>query len=201
MYAVSDLDEAIFEFEHKLGVTPIFGGYHKTFGTKNALINLNNQTYLELLASDDTNTSVARPRWMGIDFLLKNQITRWAVKSNRLDKDSEVLKKYKPNMGEIKRGSRNTADGSLLEWELIMPLPKPEVELIPFFLDWSTTEKHPSELLPDMGCELLKLYATHPNPDKITSLLGILQCDLEVIKSDITAIKLVIKCPKGIIEI
>lgn len=157
--------------------------------------------YLELLAADDSNTSVTKPRWMGIDHLTKNQITRWAVKSEHLEKDKVILKKYNRDMGEIKTGSRNTADGTLLQWEFMMPLPKPEVELIPFFLDWSKTEKHPSELLPNMDCELLELYATHPNPEKIISILGILECDLKIKKSDLTAMKLIIKCPNGIIEI
>lgn len=195
------METAINDFDKKLGVKPIFGGYHKTFGTKNALINLNNQIYLELLAVDDSNTSVSKPRWMGVDLLTKNQLTRWAVKSNNLKQASEVLKKYNPEMGEIKKGSRNTADGTLLQWELIMPLPAPEVALIPFFLDWSNTEKHPSELLPDMGCELIELFATHSNPEYTTEILTKLESSIEIKVSDQTSLKAIIKCPKGFVEI
>lgn len=201
VYAVSDLERAINECEEKLGVRPIFGGYHKTFGTKNALINLNNGIYFELLAIDTTNTHIMPPRWMGIDFLTKNQITRWALKSSSLQSDSAIVKKHNPEMGEIRNGSRNSADGPLLQWELIMPLASPEVELVPFFLDWSATEKHPAEILPNMGCALLELYGTHPNPESFASIFESLGYKFSIKPSNEITIKSVIRGPKGSIEI
>ncbi len=189
------------EFEKILGVRPIFGGQHTTFGTKNALINLGNQVYLEILAGDDSNTNVSPPRWMGVDLLTKNQITRWAVKSNTLKKDSPILKSYNSEMGKIQSGTRTTEAGSVLLWQLIMPLPAPEVELVPFILDWSETEKHPSELLPDMGCQFVKIYGTHPNPKELTDILKTLNCDLQIKKADKASLRLVINSPNGVIEI
>lgn len=201
VYTVADLDEAIIEFEQKLGVRPIFSGYHKTFGTKNALINLNKNMYLELLAVDDDNAEVPPPRWMGVDLLHKNQITRWAVKSESLKRDSAMLKSHHPEMGKIQAGSRNTADGSLLQWQLSMPLPAPEVELVPFILDWSATDKHPSELLPDMECRLIELYGTHPNPETYATIFKDLECDFQIKKSDTIELKMILNCPNGVIEI
>lgn len=198
---MADLDEAIIAFEKKIGVRPIFGGYHKTYGTKNALINLDKNMYLELIAADDDNIEIRPPRWMGVDLLRTNQITRWALKSNVLERDSSMLKNYHPEMGKIQVGSRNAADGSLLRWQLNMPLPSPEVELVPFILDWSATDKHPSELLPDMGCKLVKLYGTHPNPEKFTTIFKDLQCDFQINKNDTIALKLILDSPKGLIEI
>lgn len=165
------------------------------------MINLNQGMYLELLAADATNTKVRSPRWMGVDLLTKNQITRWALKSDTLEKDSVILKKYHQEMGEIRGGSRNSEDGSLLQWELIMPLAAPEIELVPFLLDWSTTEKHPSELLPEMNCTLVSLYGTHPNPDELKTVFKALDYDLEVRKAANISIKMVMDCPMGIIEI
>lgn len=201
VYTVSDLEEASTEFEQKLGVRPIFGGYHKTFGTKNALINLNNEVYLELLAADDGNKEAPIPRWMGVDLLTKNQITRWALKSESLNKDAAIVKKYNPYMGEIRNGSRNSADGSLLKWQLAMPLAAPEVEIIPFLLDWSATEKHPSQLLPDMGCELLELYGTHPDPELFKDVFKSLGYSFNVRVSGEISIKAVLKSSNGIIQI
>jgi len=201
VYVVSDLEEAIKEFEQKLGVRPIFGGYHKTFGTKNALVNLNNQIYLELLAADTSNTEIKAPRWMGVDFLSKNQITRWALKSDSLERDAAVVRAYNSNMGQIRDGSRNSADGSLLQWKLSMPLATPEVELVPFFLDWSDTEKHPSEILPPMDCELIELYATHPNPDVFSSIFESLGYFFPIKPSSEIGIRAVIGCPRGIITV
>lgn len=189
------------EFEQKFGVRPLFGGYHKTFGTKNALVNLNDQIYLELIAVDNDNLEVMPPRWMGVDLLTKNQITRWALKSNSLQEDNTILKEYNSQMGDIQTGARNTTDGSVLQWELTLPLPAPEVELVPFLLDWSATDKHPSQIMPHMGCEVVELYGTHPNPEIIEYVLNALQCDFRVEKSEHISIRLVLKTPNGIIEI
>lgn len=187
--------------EYRLGVRPIFGGYHKTFGTKNALVNLNNQMYLELLAADDSNSEIAPPRWMGVDLRTKNQITRWALKSDALKTDTVVLKKYNPQMVEIRKGSRHTADGSLLEWELLMPLASPEVELVPFLLNWGNSVKHPSAILPNMGCELIALYGTHPNPEVFTTTFEALGYGVAIKQSNEVALKALIKSPNGMVEI
>jgi hypothetical protein len=53
----------------KLGVKPVIGGRHLLHGTKNALINLGNQCYLEILAKDEENPTFKGTRWMGIDLI------------------------------------------------------------------------------------------------------------------------------------
>lgn len=182
-------------------MTAIFGGYHKSFGTKNALINLDKGVYLELLAADDTNTEVKPPRWMGTDLLTENQITRWALKSEQLDIDSAILKAHDPKMGSISGGSRNTAKGSLLKWELVLPLPTPEVEITPFMVDWSQSETHPYDELPNMGCKLIELYGTHPDPDQFGETFEKLGLEFHIKKAEKIALKAILKCPKGTIEI
>lgn len=197
VYAVFDLDKSIANFEQILGVRPIFGGYHKTFGTKNALIKLDKGVYLELLAADNANMDVKKPRWMGVDVLKEDQITRWAIKSNGLENDSLALKTYDPMMGQIAKGSRNTTNGSLLQWALTMPLPHPEVELVPFMLDWGQSKTHPHEALPEMGCELVELYGTHPKPELYTGIFGTLGLSLRIEKASDIRLKMILKSPKG----
>ncbi len=201
VYTVFDLDEAMTWFEQKLGVRPIFGGYHESFGTKNALINLNDGMYLELLAADPQNTEVTTPRWMGVDLLRKNQITRWAIKSKDLQVTSPILKKYNAAMGKIQEGSRNLTDGNRLKWQLTVPLAAPEIEHVPFAIDWSTSDKHPTEMLPPMNCHLVNFYGTHSANEKINDVLQELQCDFQIKKGAESSLKLVIDCPNGIIEI
>lgn len=201
VYAVSNLDYAIKSFEKLTGITPIFGGYHTTEGTKNALINLQDGMYLEFIAIDTTNTNVTQSRWMGVDILTKNQVTRFAIKSNDLEKDSSILKTYNADMGKKKGGSRHTATGELLQWELVMPLAYPEVEIIPFALDWSTSEVHPHTMLPDMQCHLIDLQATHPTPEKITPILKQLNCDMQIEKKEFISLQLTLNTPKGIVTI
>ena len=201
VYTVFDLDKSVDDFEKLLGVRPIFGGYHKTFGTKNALVNLDNGIYLELLAADNSNTEVQRPRWMGVDVLKEEQITRWALKSDTLEKDGLAVKGINSKMGRISGGSRNTVDGKLLQWELLMPLPLPEVELMPFMVDWSKSETHPHDEMPNMGCELLELYGTHPNPGSYLEIINTLKVPLRIKKSTETRLRMRLKCHKGILEL
>ncbi|NAS31482.1 VOC family protein [Flavobacteriaceae bacterium R38] len=200
VYTVFDLDATINMIEQKLGVRPEFGGYHKTQGTKNALLNLGNKCYLELLAIDDTNTEIPPLRWMGIDLLTSDKITRLAVKSDKLEEDSRLLKAINPEMGIINGGSRKTGDGSLLTWELTMPLSTPEVEIIPFMIDWKNEDNHPTKNLPVL-CKLVKLYATHPMPESLESILGGLGTEIELIKSKEISIKAIIEGPGGILEL
>ena len=201
VYAVQDLSATMVQFEEKSGIKPIFGGFHKSFGTKNALVALGNGCYLELLAADDTNTEVPKPRWMGIDLLQKNQITRWALKSNQLKVDSAILKSSNPEMGSIRSGSRNVSNGGLLQWDLIMPLPHPEVEMLPFMVDWGKSEIHPTDEIPKMGCRLIELYGSHPTPEKFESTFAQLNIDFHIKTSTEIKLSARIECPNGRIEI
>ncbi len=193
------MDAAVQFFKEKLGVMPIYGGYHKKQGTKNALINLNNECYLELLAVDNTNTAISTPRWMGVDELTKDKITRFALKSSDLKKDAEVLKYYDEKMGILSNGFRSTLEGSMLKWELTLPLASPEVEFVPFLIDWSIGDIHPSNYLPNMNCRLVKLYGTHPNPKKFIHLFEMLNFSMQIDKAKRTSLKMVIETPKGLV--
>jgi hypothetical protein len=201
VYTTPNLEATIDDLEAKLGVRPVFGGYHDTQGTKNALINLDNGAYLEILAADDDNTAISPPRWMGVDALTKAQMTRWALKSEDLSDDSQLLKQYDENMGTVFAGSRQNAAGDWLRWKMLLPLATPEVELTPFFVDWRTSDVHPHDVLPDMGCSLVELYATHPEPEMIMARLENLGVKLRVEKGTRVALRAKIKCPKGIIEL
>ncbi|GGG28854.1 hypothetical protein GCM10011344_32090 [Dokdonia pacifica] len=201
VYAVSDLDIASKEFEKKIGVAPVFGGHHTTEGTKNALINLQDGMYLELIAIDHNNKNLIQNRWMGVDVLTRNQVTRFALKSKDLIKDSRILKKYHPAMGTFKKGSRHTASAQVLQWELLMPLPTPEVELIPFVLDWSKSDTHPHDILPNMGCSLVNIQATHPTPEKILPFLKEIGYNLKIEEKQQISIKITLNTPNGIIHL
>ncbi|WP_010177593.1 VOC family protein [Aquimarina agarilytica] len=201
VYSVLDLDIAIQFFKEKIGVSPIFGGYHKNQGTKNALINLDNGCYLELLAVDTENTNIKSPRWMGVDVLTKNQITRFALKSTNLKKDSHLLKEYHDAMGIINNGQRKTPKNDMLKWKLTLPLATPEVEIVPFTVDWSNSEIHPSEFLPNMNCKLVKLYGTHPNVKKFDPLFEKLNFSIPIEKSEQISLKMVIDTPNGLVTL
>ncbi|WP_367390279.1 VOC family protein [Lewinella sp. LCG006] len=196
VYAVFDLDRAIADFTQLLGIAPVFGGHHQDRGTKNALLNLGKGCYLEIIAIDEWNTRVAPPRWMGLDVLQKPQITRWCLKSENLAKDQALLKAYDPKMGEQWSGKRQTASGELLAWEMLLPLPEPEVEVVPFMVDWGASAFHPTERLEEK-CFWHELILYHPEPMLVESLFGTLAIGFSVKKADQAAISLSIESPLG----
>lgn len=201
VYTVPNLEAAVEDLTQKLGVKPIIGGRHDTQGTKNALVNLTDGAYLEILAADEENTAISPPRWMGIDVLTGPKITRWALKSDDLAADAATLKRVDPALGEIKAGSRQRPDGSWLRWELIMPTAAPEVDVLPFMVDWSESDVHPHEVLPDMGCGIISLIAVHPAPATINGTLEKLDWRMPVLEAPKVELRLVLRCPAGIVEL
>jgi len=200
VYAVLNLEEAMQWFEKLTRIAPIFGGFHTTQGTKNALVNLGNNCYLELLAIDKQNTAITAPRWMGIDQITAPQITRWSLKTNQSTKDSKVLKAYDAKMGQIQGGQRKMTNGELLVWDMIMPLANPAVEIIPFMTDWQKSTTHPTLQLPQQ-CELLSLQLIHPTPLQLQAALNKLEIKLKIKQGENPAIRTRIKCPVGVVEI
>jgi len=200
VYTVINLEAAIDEFEKLSGVRPVFGGYHTTKGTKNAIVNLGGECYLEILAIDERNTSIVPPRWMGVDLVKSPQITRWSLKSDDLQQDREILQKYKPEMGVIQGGQRQTSTGDMLTWEMILPLAQPLVESVPFMTDWQNSTVHPTLHLPQ-ECELITLSFTHPNSDEIQKIFNKLNIDIMIEQGKKSMIKAKIKSPNGIFEI
>jgi hypothetical protein len=201
VYAVPDLDEAISWFESVSGVRPVFGGYHANHGTKNALVNLGEGCYLEFIAIDEENTKITPPYWMGLSLLGdKGRITRWSLKSNKLEYDSTVLKSYHPAMGFIIHGQRKTTSGKLLSWQMTLPLAEPLVALVPFMTDWQTSDFHPTDQLPEQ-CHLLALELNHPKPTDIQPTLDNLKLELKVNKSKKQSIRTILDTPKGEIRI
>ena len=198
-YAVPNLDQGCKDLAEKLGCQVVIGGRHLNNGTHNALINLGNEIYLELLAIDEENKEIQAPRWMGVDLISKPKVTRWAIKSDNLGSELAILKKYNEGLAQSFEGSRKKQDGTTLRWHMALPLPSPEIELAPFAVDWKDSI-HPTKSLPN-ECELLSIEFKHPNPNVIKGLFLDLDLEHQVKQSDTEEIKLIIKSPKGIIEL
>ncbi len=199
VWAVPNFEKGIEYFENLTGVTPTFGGYHKTLGTKNALVNLGDGIYFEILAIDE-DSPIKPPRWMGIDLITKPTVTRWALKSSDLEKDSQVLKNYHSDLAEIKGGQRTLSSGDILKWQLTMPLAEPEIEVAPFLLNWSASAAHPTNNLP-IECNLVEIQFSHPSPKSIRPLLKYFGFEKFLKKGDKEKISIKLKTPLGIVEI
>lgn len=200
VYAVPNLEKGIAKLEKKLGVQAIVGGKHLTKGTHNALINLGNQSYLEVIAVDPDNQIIKEPRWMGVDTdLVGGKLTRWALKSSEIAEQVEFLYQINPNLAKVEQGSRKKEDGTMLKWQLSLPLAHPQVEITPFLIDWADSI-HPCSSL-TQACSLIKLEATHPTPQDYRNLLSALNFPLSIEKSDEVSLIATIETPNGFLKL
>lgn len=200
VYGVPDLDLAIEDLGERLGVNPTFGGRHLDKGTKNAIVNLGDQCYLEILAIDHDNEKVTGPRWMGIDFCESPKVLRWAYKTIEIEKVAGHLAMYKTELGKMEQGSRHKENGDELSWIMTKPGSQPEVEVVPFFVDWSNSQAHPTDGM-EKKCVLSSIELYHIEPDEIRPLFSDLELNFEITKADRDAIFVYIESPRGIIRL
>ncbi|MEL6717718.1 MAG: VOC family protein, partial [Bacteroidota bacterium] len=125
--------------------------------------------------------------------------TRWAIQSPDLQRDSEALKIYDMEMGNITGGQRKMTNGKMLTWDLTMPLAEPEVEILPFLIDWQHSESHPADGL-EQHCSLVELQLFHPQPERLQEVLNQLDLKIQIVKG-LTSISALIQCPKGLIRL
>jgi len=200
VYCCLNLEDGINYFMENYGMQAVIGGRHLNEGTKNAIINLGDKCYLELLAIDKQNKAHTQNRWMGIDLLTTPKITRWAINSSNLEEDKQALIKYNNQLGNIESGLRKKPDNSDLTWKLTKPLSYPEVEVVPFLLDWSGSISHPTDGLSIQG-NLMKIELESATPEKVKGCLDELNIGISVKLNTESHIKVVIDGPKGIFKI
>ena len=145
----ADLEAGVRWVEERLGVSPIFGGVHDGFGTRNALLGLGEQ-YLEVLALDPAQADVSIPWNEQLRAMLSPGLLTVAVARAPLHHPVPM--------------SRLRADGVRLQWEL-------EFTRTPlFFIDWKRVPR-PSGL-PDGG-RMSSLEITTREPEKLSGVDGI----------------------------
>lgn len=199
VYAVNNLEEGSNHIQSLLGCEVVQGGKHLNNGTHNALVNLGDSIYLEIIAVDLDNKNISAPRWMGIDRIVQPSVTRWAIKSNNLDLDLASLERYNPALASSFEGSRKKQDGSMLNWRMALPLPDPAIEIAPFLVDWKDSI-HPTVSLPQ-ECTLKAIEFYDPKPDGLQTLFSDLTINHQVMHSSESRIKLKIESPNGMIEL
>ncbi|KAF4741225.1 hypothetical protein FOZ62_005947 [Perkinsus olseni] len=148
--AVENLEDSIGAYEEATGVRPVVGGSHGGRGTRNALLALGPQLYLELLARDHSQANGEHPAWLGaMDYAPGlGRLTTFCVRVPSEDVDDR-----------FKHCSRRKVDGSVLEWQVdaldhehahVAQLPQEGTS--PFRVSWCGSE-HPAAGAPK-GCEL-----------------------------------------------
>jgi hypothetical protein len=199
VYASPDLDAAVDALEGLLGIRACAGGRHPDEGTRNALIALGPDTYLEVFAPDPKMPAPSKARWFGIDGLAAPRVVAWAAKSQ--DLEAFVLSAHRSGigLGPVRQGSRVRPDGVALSWSFTDPHTVLEDGLVPFFIDWGNSP-HPAGTAA-RGGRLSDFRAEHPEPDRVRRALRALGIPLRVDRGPVPALVVVLETPRGIVEL
>ena len=147
MYACADLQTGIDEIYELTGVMPALGGSHPGVGTRNALLSLGNNQYLEIIAPDPEQNLQNTFGQLLLDHG-GSGIRSWAIACPNLQRVADIAAAQQLASRDIIDMSRTTPDGIEMAWQLLF-LHDPH---LPFFIDWQDSP-HPSLSTPT-GCGL-----------------------------------------------
>ncbi|GAA2599922.1 VOC family protein [Actinomadura fulvescens] len=173
VYAAPDLKAAVSDIAARTGVTPVEGGPHPGLGTRNQLLGLGGNAYLEIIGPDPDQPDPEGPRPFGIDDLAAPALVAWAAGTTELEASIERARAAGRDPGPVSGMSRLRPDGELLSWRLTPP----RTGVLPFLIDWGETP-HPAGALPVVP--LRSFEAVHPDPDAVRGELASLGVELTV---------------------
>lgn len=197
--ATADVDDTADRLTTTLGVRAVAGGKHPAWGTRNALIALGGQAYLEIVGPDPGSPPQEPPRPFGLETLSAPRLATWAVKGRALEALVTHARAEGVDLGEVKHRTRRRPDGVLLSW-VMTDLTAPRADgIIPFFVDWGETP-HPATTSPQGGT-LIGLSARHPEADSVRTMLRSLGVGIEVEPGEAPELIATLRTRKGEIEL
>ncbi len=203
--AVPDLQEGGRLLAARLGVEPSPGGRHHGFGTKNLLVSLGSDAYLEIIGPDPGQPRPRGGRALGVDRVTGPRLVTWAVREPDLEGRMAAARAAGFDPGSIVEMGRDRPDGVRLAWRLGVPPATlaggelPGDGLVPFLIDWGQTP-HPSVGLP-AECVLVSLRGEHPDPDAIGAMLRAMDVDLAVTAGSEPRLLATVDTPRGSVEL
>ncbi|HSQ69932.1 MAG TPA: VOC family protein [Steroidobacteraceae bacterium] len=181
IYAAPDLEQGIRDMERLLGHRAVLGGHHPDFGTRNALLGLGPDTYIEIIAPDPGLTSPPGGRLFGLDRLERPRLVTWVLRDEAIEARAAAARGAGLALGAVAQGSRLRPDGSVVSWKVTDPYAMPLDGAVPFLIAWGTTP-HPAASLPAAG-QLHDLRVEHPEPEAVRAAFRVLGVGLGVAQS------------------
>lgn len=193
-----DLDLLIEDMAARTGVRAAYGGAHKGAGTHNALLDLGEGRYLELLAPIP-GTKTELPLASLLADLSEPRLVAWAAATTDLAACVKRAHAAGYNAGEVLSMSRTPPIGPELSWQLALGGDHVFGSVLPFLIQWAG-DAHPSKSAPE-GCSLVQLRAEHPDPETMRHFLNALGAEIEINKGPAPRLFAMLNTPKGRIEL
>ena len=175
MFACTDLDLGITEIADLTGVEPAVGGTHPGMGTRNALLSLGVDQYLEIIAPDPQQELKGT---LGEELINHggSGVRAWAVAATDLGsiRQTAIDQGLKPQ--SIIDMNRTTPQGVRLDWQIMLVGGHP---LVPFFINWKQSP-HPALNTPT-GCTLMEFTVAASEPDTYQTYMSALGIAVTVV--------------------
>lgn len=162
--AADSLQQGIDYVREILGVEIAAGGKHKNMATHNRVMQLGNDSYLEVIAIDADAPPPRHPRWFALDteclrsaIRSRPRLVTWVMNTADL---GQLVERVDFDIGVPGKFSRDD-----LSWEFALPGDGRLLGdgMLPYCIQWHTTP-HPSRKMADTGCLLQELTIYHNRP-------------------------------------
>ena len=169
--AAASLPQGAEYLREQLGVEVPPGGAHATMGTHNLVMQLGDDSYLEVIAINPAAAAPARPRWFDLDQGLmraalaeRPRLITWVANTPDIQ---GLAAGAGFDIGEPTALSRDD-----LQWEIALPDDGRLLAdgLLPYCIQWHS-QPHPSRAMADLGCRLRKLTLHHNRADWLAARL------------------------------
>ena len=192
LVGVPNLEQAIAMVERRTGVRPVPGGSHPGAGTRNALISLGNDSYLELIGVDPAQ----KPGGFGefVAGLRRMTPLGWAIRTSDIGGLHKALSERGVRVQPISSGSRLRPDGRKLEWRTFEI--GPEEDISPFFIEWGRGSPHPSAGT-TTGCRIERTVIGSKLKPNVRRALAIVGDNGVRQASGPPGLRFALKCPRG----
>src|SRR5262245_8026548 len=201
LLGVSDLDRGIAWVEQRTGIKAAIGGVHPGRGTRNALLSLGRQRYLEIIAPDPAQSAYTFQ--IDVRGLAEPRLINWAVATGDIEGVTARARRAGLEVFGPADGSRQTPSGKTLRWKslgIASRLGEAAIQPVPFFIQWAPESTHPSQDSP-AGCELESLQFWHTNSQSLLGNFEVLGIATTVNQSASVSIAASIRTPKGVLEL
>jgi hypothetical protein len=178
LLGASDLEAGVLEVEKDAGVRAAGGGSHPGAGTRNALLSLGTERYLEVIAPDPQQKGPHSTRYGNLDGLKEPRLIGWAAHTRDIDGLAQWLRDAGIAAVGPNEGSRVRPDGKVLRWRTL-GLKDDHAGLLPFFIQWGADTVHPSVDAP-AGCKIVSFDVESPDAAALHELFQKLGIEVQV---------------------
>lgn len=195
IYGASSLDAGIDAIEALLGVRAKYGGKHVGLGTHNAILEIGDRQYLEIIAPDPSQP-MKTPRAFGVTETMTPQMVGWAVATSNIDALVEGARLKNYDAGAIESVERELPDGKMLQWRMSTP---PNMASLPFAIEWGGA-RHPSANAPS-GAKLVSMTVGHPDPESVSWIFSALGVEVDFQRSQRPDVKVILEVGERVVEL